>query len=174
MLQIALIWAMTKNRVIGKDGKLPWRLPGDLALFKKQTLGKAVIMGRRTFDTIKTPLPDRVNIVLTRNRRWQFDNVQAAATFDAAYALAQQATPDHAECMIVGGADIYAMALPYAHRLYLTLVHAELEGDTYFPEFDCGQWHVRSKQHYDKDDKHSHAWSALVLEKDAPPETNPL
>lgn len=162
---------MAQNRVIGKDGGLPWRLPGDLALFKRRTTGKAVIMGRRTFDTIKKPLPDRLNIVLTTQSTQPHPGVQVAHHFAQACALAQAGvdTDENAdEFMVAGGADIYALALPKADRLYMTLVQGAPEGDVYFPEFDRNDWYILSAAHHRQDSRHSHAWDEFILERKQP------
>lgn len=162
MLSVSLIWAMAENRVIANKDALPWHLPDDLALFKKHTVGKAVIMGRKTFDTLKKPLPKRVNIVLTRRRQELHSKVRVATSLTEAYALAAQET-DATECMVVGGADIYALALADADKLYMSLVHGEPDGDLLFPAFDRGDWQVDLVNYHGKKDNHSHAWSEFIL-----------
>ena len=161
---------MGENWVIDQKGALPWHLPGDLAGFKKRTMGKPIIMGRRTFDTIQQPLPGRTNIVLTRQAKPPHPKVQVATNLAQAYALAEAAIADKddRECMIVGGADIYALTLPHAHRLYMTLVHSEPAGDLCFPNFDRDAWQVKAVQQHPKDDRHSHAWSEFTLERKEP------
>ncbi len=137
-MRIALIAAVAENGVIGREGGLPWRIPEDLKFFKATTLGKPVIMGRKTYDSIGKPLPGRLNIVLTRDAAWQADGVRAAHDLDTALRIAQETGAD--EAMIIGGADIYEMALPHAHRIYLTRIHREFDGDALFPFFDPAQW----------------------------------
>ena len=129
---------MTRNRVIGKDGDLPWRLPDDQRFFRRTTLGKPIIMGRKTFEEIGRPLPKRRNIVLSR-RGLDAEGVEVATTLEAALALARSDAPG--EAFIIGGAEIYSLALPMTDRLYMTLIDAELDGDTWFPDFDTTNWH---------------------------------
>ncbi|PCI59695.1 MAG: type 3 dihydrofolate reductase [Kordiimonadales bacterium] len=135
-MNISMIVAMTKNRVIGLDNQMPWHLPADLKYFKATTLGKPIIMGRKTFESIGRPLPGRQNIVITRNTGWAADGVDVADSIDVAIALAG----DVEEVMITGGSQIYGQAMPRANRLFITEIDLELEGDTYFPEFDVRDW----------------------------------
>ena len=132
---ISLIAAMARNRVIGKDGKLPWRIPEDLKRFKKLTTGHCVVMGRKTFDSIGKPLPNRTNIVITRDKSWRADGVVVAHSLDEALGLASGD-----EVFVIGGGEIYAAALPKASKLYLTLVEGQWEGDAFFPEYDAGRF----------------------------------
>jgi dihydrofolate reductase len=129
---LALIAARARNGVIGLDNRMPWHLPEDLAYFKRVTLGKPVVMGRKTFESIGRPLPGRLNIVVTRNPDWQAAGVQVAHSLDAALALAAAAAPE--EIMLIGGAELYRQALPQADVLYLTEIDAEFAGDAFFPE----------------------------------------
>ncbi|HMZ92826.1 MAG TPA: dihydrofolate reductase, partial [Pseudomonadales bacterium] len=135
---IALIAAMANNRVIGRDNQLPWHIAEDLRFFKRMTLGKPLIMGRNTFESLGRPLPGRPHIVISRNPDYQPAGVERAATLEAAIArateLARASSAD--EIMVIGGAQVYAAALPYARRIYLTLVDAEVAGDTHFPAID--------------------------------------
>ena len=138
---LSFVVARADNGVIGRDGGLPWRLPADLRHFKRLTVGKPVVMGRRTFDSIGKPLPGRHNIVLTRDPAWRADGVTVVlnlAEAVAAAGLQQGARPD--EVMIIGGAAVYAEALPSARRVYLTEVHAAPDGDTALPAFDPAVW----------------------------------
>ena len=136
---IALVVAVAENRVIGKGGKLPWRIPDDMKWFKERTLGKPCIMGRKTWESLpKRPLPARTNIVVTRDRSYRTEGAVVVHTLDDAIAVAAREEP--AEIMIIGGADIYRAALAKAGRIYLTSVHGVVEGDTYFPEIDRGDW----------------------------------
>lgn len=136
------IAALTRNRVIGQGNGLPWRLPGDLKFFKATTLGKPVVMGRKTFQSIGRPLPGRPNIVVTRDPGFVAEGVHIARDIDTALDLA--ATLARAsgaeEVMVIGGAEIYAQALPRLDRLYLTRIDAELEGDAHFPEIEPRAW----------------------------------
>ena len=139
---VAIIAAIAENGVIGDGNSIPWRLPGDFAHFKRMTLGKPLIMGRKTFESIGRPLPGRTNIVVTRQEGYQPDGVIVISSFEAALDHAQEiARADRAnEVMIGGGAEIYRQALPLADRMYLTQVMLEPLGDTHFPPIDFDQW----------------------------------
>lgn len=132
---------MTEDRVIGRNNALPWHLTEDLQLFKKRTLGHAVVMGRKTFESIGRPLPGRRNIVVTRNEDWRSDGVEVAHSLRAALALVDGGE----EVFVIGGAQLYAAALPGATRIYLTEVHADVPGDTLFPPLDMAQWRLVSR-----------------------------
>jgi dihydrofolate reductase len=144
---IALIAAMANNRVIGRDNQLPWHIAEDLRFFKRMTLGKPLIMGRNTFESLGRPLPGRPHIVISRNPDYQPAGVERAATLEAAIArateLARASSAD--EIMVIGGAQVYAAALPHAQRIYLTLVDAEVAGDTHFPAIDSALWREVSR-----------------------------
>ena len=142
---------MAENRVIGRDNTLPWRLPDDMRHFMNTTIGKPVLMGRKTFESMKSALPGRTNIVMTRDPNWQREGVKVVSDLDAGIELAEsQGLIDGVdEIMIIGGAEIYALALPRATRAYLTQVHAEPKGDVFFPDMDLSQWQmVRQKKCY--------------------------
>lgn len=139
---ISLIVAMDKRGLIGRDNGLPWHLPNDLRHFKEVTMGKPILMGRKSYESIGRPLPGRQNIVLTRDSQWQADGVDVTTSLEDALALAGTAE----EVMVIGGAEVYALALPMAKRLYLTRIDAEFEGDTWFPALDLKQWdEIRSE-----------------------------
>ena len=168
-MQVCMIWAMTQNRVIGDDGGLPWRLPKDMRHFMETTMGKPVIMGRKTFESMKSPLPGRLNIVMTRDASWQPSSSDVVVTDNLADAIAaahaNAAELGLDEIMIIGGAEIYKLGLPQATRLYVTYIHAEIEGDTIFPEFPESDWQTVSSVDYPKDDKHDAAFTIKVLER---------
>jgi len=132
----SIIAALARHRVIGRGGTMPWRLPAELRYFRNRTLGKPVVMGRRTFESIGRPLPGRRNIVVSRDPRYRAEGVEVARGLDEALALAGAAP----EVMVIGGAQVYRQALPRARRLYLTHIDAELQGDTHFPPWDPEQW----------------------------------
>lgn len=166
--RLALIWAMSENRVIGRGGTLPWRLPGELRYFRAVTLGKPVLMGRKTFASLPKPLPGRTNIVLTRDAEFTADpRVKVVHDLDAALEAGRaQALVDGVdELMVIGGAELYAAALPRADRLYLTLVHAEVEGDTFFPEFDERAFEERRRLHVPADGEDVFDYSLVLLER---------
>lgn len=138
-MPVTIVAAVARNGVIGVDGGLPWHLPDDLRRFKALTLGHVLVMGRRTYESIGRPLPGRTTVVVTRNARWRpgSDEVRVAASVPDALAAGAAIDP---EVFVVGGAEVYAAALPLAHRLELTLVDAEPDGDTVFPEVDWHEW----------------------------------
>ncbi|MGI2067097.1 type 3 dihydrofolate reductase [Shewanella sp. MF08487] len=136
-MRIAMIAAMANNRVIGKNNKMPWHLPEDLRHFKAITLGKPVVMGRKTFESIGRPLPGRHNIVISRQTDLVITGVTCVTSFDAA----KDIVGDCEELVIIGGGQLYAELLPYADTLYLTQINLEVEGDTFFPVWDDGSWH---------------------------------
>ncbi|MGM9943304.1 MAG: type 3 dihydrofolate reductase [Lysinibacillus sp.] len=132
---ISLIVALDKNRVIGLNNAMPWHLPGELQYFKETTMGKPIIMGRKTFESIGRPLPGRRNIVITRNPQYDAEGIELALSLDEAIKLAG----DVEEIMIIGGQQIFTESLPLADRLYITEIDHEFEGDTYFPEYEGWQ-----------------------------------
>ncbi|HMM53427.1 MAG TPA: dihydrofolate reductase [Candidatus Desulfobacillus sp.] len=141
--RLSLVAAIAANGVIGSDNAMPWHLSEDLKRFKALTLGHAVVMGRRTFESIGRPLPGRRNIVVTRNANWRAPGCETAASLDEALALCGG---DAGEVFVIGGAQIYAEALPRAQRLYLTEIHRDFPGDTRFPDFDRRDWREVSRQ----------------------------
>ena len=163
--RITLAVAVADNGVIGRDGGLPWRLPEDLRRFKAATLGKPVLMGRKTFESIGRALPGRLNIVLTRQPGWQPADaaVRVAPDLEAALAIAGDAT----EVTVIGGAEIYALALPRAARILVTEVHGAPEGDAFLPPFDRSVWRETSRERWSADDRHAYALSFVELERDA-------
>jgi len=143
---LSLIVAMDEDRTIGREGGMPWHLPADLKHFKRTTLGKPVIMGRRTYESIGKPLPERRNIVLSRGG-FQAEGVETAYSLEEALEMTETAE----ETMIIGGADVFERALPKADRIYLTRIHGHFEGDTHFPPFDHNDWDVESVENRDAD-----------------------
>jgi dihydrofolate reductase len=166
-MDIALIWAMSRNGVIGRGNRLPWRLPRDMRHFMAVTMGKPVIMGRRTFESMKAPLPGRTNVVVTRTADYQRDGIKVASDLNAALALAEaQCEIDgRDEIIVAGGAEIYRLALPYATRLYMTTVDAEVEGDTFFPPLDLADWREVESESFPADAANSYAFTIAVLER---------
>jgi len=142
-VRVALIAAVARNGVIGRDGDMPWNISADLKYFKAVTMGKPIVMGRRTFESIGKALPGRPNIVITGNAGFTVNGVEVASDLDQALSIAAGHGTD--EIMVIGGGQIYAAALPYADRLYLTEVHMEVEGDVSFPAFDRNQWREVSR-----------------------------
>ena len=158
---LTLIVAMAENSVIGRDGDLPWRLPEDLKHFKRVTLGKPVIMGRKTWDSLYAkPLPGRRNIVITRNPYFQTDGAETASSIKEALARVAEAE----EAVVIGGAMLFEDALPAARRFHLTEVHAAIEGDTFFPSFDRTHWREISRDDHPANGD-SPAYSFVLLER---------
>ena len=144
MTGLSLIVAMDANRLIGNQNALPWHLPADLAHFKRMTLGKPVLMGRKTFQSIGRPLPGRRNLVISRNTDFEAEGCELASGLDEA--LAQVSTVD--EAMLIGGASPYQQALPIVAQMYITRIHHEFNGDTWFPEFDGADWNLASREDF--------------------------
>ncbi len=163
-MRVSLIAAVADNGVIGRAGKMPWRLPGDLKHFKAATLAKPVVMGRRTFQSLGKPLPGRANIVITRDESFSAPGALVVHSITGALRAAEE--EGAAECMIIGGGEIYALALPLAGRFYLTEVHASPEGDTCFPEFDRAAWREVARDDKSAAGAGSPAHSFVVLDKE--------
>ena len=166
-IHLALIWAMAENGVIGRDGDLPWRLPGEMKYFRAITLGKPVIVGRKTFESFPKPLPGRTNIVVSRNFEHDHPRVRVAADLDRAIAIGREVAEADGvdEIMVAGGAELYALALPRADRLYMTLVHAEIDGDTRFPEFDRSEFAEKRHLRVPADVDNPYDYSLVMLER---------
>ena len=158
---ISIIAGMDKNRLIGQGNRLPWRLPADMKHFRRHTLSKPVLMGRKTFESIGKPLPKRTNIILTRDRDYQA--VGCVVTHSIAEALDTASSCE--EIMVIGGASIYELFLPRADRLYLTRIHGCFEGDVYFPAFDIADWQEVKRVDCQPDAKNPHPYSFLFLHR---------
>jgi dihydrofolate reductase len=162
---ISLIAAASTNNVIGKENKLVWHLPNDMKFFKNTTWGMPVIMGRKTYETLAgEPLPGRYNFVVTRNKDWDPHNakVKVAVGLGQAFDLAR--ATDCKECFVIGGGEIYTAAMPLADKIYLTRVHAVVDGDAYFPVIDEQRWEMVSHLDFQADEKHAYAYSFQVWE----------
>ena len=160
---LALIVAVAENGVIGRDGGLPWRLSGDLRYFKAVTMGKPIIMGRKTFESIGRPLPGRPNLVVSRNPAFSHEGVNVHDSLEAAVANAE--CMGEGEVMVIGGAGLYEAALPIADRIYLTEVHAKVDGDVTFPAFDRGEWAETSRARHPAGEKDDHDHSFVVFDR---------
>ncbi len=161
---VTLIVAVTSTGVIGRDNRLPWHLPDDLRRFRALTMGKPIVMGRRTFESIGRPLPGRRNIVLSRRATQLPDGVILARDWPAALAAAGDAP----EIMVIGGAEIYALALPWARRVHLTVVEAEIDGDAHLPLLDEREWREIERSVHAADERHAYAMTYRTLERVAP------
>jgi dihydrofolate reductase len=160
-MRLSIVVAMDSNRLIGKDNDLPWYLPADLVFFKKLTTGNAILMGRKTFDSIGRPLPNRRNIVITRNTDIEITGCEVVNSIEEALLLAQR----EAEVMVIGGAKLYQQILPLADRLYITKIEGEFDGDTYFPPYDEKNWRQVSCESHLADKKNNHPCHFVVFEK---------
>nr|WP_239032972.1 type 3 dihydrofolate reductase [Pseudoalteromonas luteoviolacea] len=157
-----MIAAMAKDRIIGDDNKMPWHLPADLQHFKKITLGKPVIMGRKTFESIGRPLPGRRNIVITRNAQYQAEGIETASSTEEALALVDKID----EVMIIGGGNIYKQFLPLCTKLYLTYIDLDVEGDTRFPDHtSSGSWVEAECEVHEPDDRNKYRYKFVTLNK---------
>ena len=164
-MKISMIAAMAHQRVIGKDQKMPWYLPADLAFFKKTTLDSPIIMGRKTYESIGRPLPQRLNIVLTQNPELKIAGCEVVTSAEQAIMVAKQKSPHSKEIFITGGAHLYHYFLPQADRLYLTLIDAQLEGDTFFPDYSKYQWNQIKRIDHLADEKNNYPYSFLILDR---------
>ena len=164
-LRVAMIAAVAENNAIGINNKLPWYLPGDLRYFKAVTMGKPVIMGRKTFDSLRKPLPGRTNIVLTRDPDYQPEGVRVVDSLEKALKLAESIAliEGVTEVMVIGGEQIYRQTLPQASRLYLTRVGQSFEGDAFFPTIEQAEWQETAREDHESDD--GLKYSYLVLDR---------
>lgn len=158
---ISIFAAIGKNRELGFQNKLPWRLPDDLKRFRDITRGHAVVMGRKTYESIGRPLPDRKNIIITRNASYVAPGCVVVASLDDAIKAAE----NDPEVFVMGGAEIYALALNRADKMYLTFVDAAIPADAYFPEFDESQWQLVSEETHAADEKHAYPFVFKVYDK---------
>lgn len=167
MIRIALVVAMARNGIIGDKGTLPWRISDDLKWFKKTTLGKPVIMGRKTFDSIGKPLPGRDNIVVTRSDDWSADGVIRTRSVAEALSVAKERAAGAGidEVCVIGGGKVFAETLPVANRIYLTVVEAEVAGDVRFPPFHRSDWAETSAGGCDKGPRNDFACRFFVLDR---------
>ncbi len=164
---VALVVAVAENGVIGRAGALPWRIPTDLKTFRRVTLGKPIVMGRRTYVSIGRPLDGRDNIVITRDRTFSAAGVQVVSGWVEALALATQCAYRRGaeEIAVIGGAEVFRAALPAAGRIYLTRVHAAPEGDVHFPELPPGEWHETARDALPRGASDEYACTLTVLER---------
>jgi dihydrofolate reductase len=162
-MRVSIIAAVATNRVIGKGNALPWRLPADLARFKRLTLGHHLVMGRRTFESIGRPLPGRTTVVLTRREAYEPGGVRVAASLDEALDTAAGAGDD--EAFVAGGAEVYRRALDRADRMYLTVVHGRVEGDAFFPEYDASAWAIVGREEHETDDRNPFRLSFVTYDR---------
>ncbi len=160
-MRLSIIVAMDDNQLIGKDNALPWHLPADLGYFKKTTTGKTVLMGRKTYESIGRPLPNRRNVIVSRNTDFQASGCEVVSSIDAALELAK----DDNEVMVMGGASFYEQMLPSADRLYITQIEGEYEGDAYFPALDRGEFVETFRESHIPDDKNPYTYHFTILDR---------
>lgn len=159
---ISLLYAMDKNRLIGSNNQLPWHLPQDLAYFKRITLNHKIVMGRKTFDSIGRPLPKRENIIITRDNQFACSGCTILHSIDEIVKLSNETDE---EIFVIGGSEIFKEILPYSDRLYVTYIHHEFEGDTFFPATNESDWKVISKEQGIMDEKNPYDFDFVVYEK---------
>ena len=160
-MKLSIVVGISRNGVIGRNGGLPWRLPADLRNFKQLTMGKPIVMGRRTYDSIGRVLPGRENIVLSRDKNFRAEGCTVLDDL----AQVQEQCRGHEQVMIIGGRSLYAAALPLAAKLYLTEVHAEVEGGICFPDFDRAMWRETERRDFRADEENEYDYSFVVLER---------
>ena len=158
---LSIVVATGKNGEIGKDNRLLWHLPADMKYFKSLTTGHPIIMGRHTYESIGRPLPNRRNIVITRQKDLQIIGVEVVNSLEEAMALVK----DDPEIMVIGGADVYKQALPLAQRIYITRVNATMEADRFFPTFNANDWNIQVNIDHPADEKNIHAMTFQLLER---------
>ncbi len=158
--RICLIGAMAKNRVIGQNNRIPWRLPADMAFFKNTTMGHTVVMGRKTFESIGKPLNGRKNVIVTRTRGFAAHGCEVAHSVEEALAKCEGET-----LFVIGGAEIYEQFMPYADTIYLTVIEQEMEGDAYFPEIDERKWREAARTPGVTDEKNPYVYSFVTYER---------
>ncbi|WP_138417069.1 dihydrofolate reductase [Aquibacillus sediminis] len=160
---LSLLFAMDRNRVIGSNNDLPWRLPNDLKFFKQVTTGNTIIMGRKTFDSINRPLPNRENVILTRDKSYQQEGCQVIHSIDTIINWNNE-NPEK-EYFIIGGAELFKQTLPFADRMYMTYIDETFEGDTYFPSFDENNWQEVKREKGIKNEKNQYDYYFIQLDR---------
>ncbi|EKD72330.1 MAG: Dihydrofolate reductase [uncultured bacterium] len=160
-MRISAIVAMSENRVIGKDNQLLWHLPADLQHFKQVTMGKPILMGRKTYQSIGRPLPGRCNIVMTHDSAFVAEGCVIVDSMDAALAVVKESD----EIFIIGGAIVYRQLLSFVQRIYMTVVHHEFAGDAFFPELNLAEWQETARERHAADEKHQYAFSFITWER---------
>ena len=160
-MQLSIIVAMDRNRVIGRGGVLPWYISSDLKNFKKITMGKPILMGRKTHDSIGKPLPGRENIILTNNKKYSAEGCTVKNTLDEVYSYCEE----QLELVVMGGAILYSQTLDKADKLYITEVNASVNGDTFFPEYKSSQWREISRESFNAGENNEFDYSFTVLER---------
>lgn len=160
-MRLSIVAAMSEDRVIGKDNRLPWHMPADLKQFKKITSHKPVLMGRKTWESIGRPLPNRTNIVISRSGETNIEGAQVFSSIVEALAEVE----DQEEVMVIGGAELYRQFLPLADRMYLTYIHGSFDGDVRFPDFDPTEWKEKDRKPHPADENNAFCYTFLILDR---------
>ncbi|MFV1973168.1 MAG: type 3 dihydrofolate reductase [Thiohalobacterales bacterium] len=160
-MKLSIVVAMAANHVIGRDNQLPWHLPADLKHFKQLTTGKPILMGRKTWESIGRPLPERTSIVITSDPDYTAAGCVVVHSIDAALRAAEH----HDEVMVIGGSELYRQVLPQVSTIYLTRVHADIEGDAVFPKLDDSEWREVERTDCEPDENNAHVYSFITLER---------
>ena len=158
---LSIITAMDQNRLIGRDNALPWHLPADLAFFKKTTLGKPILMGRKTYESIGRPLPGRQNIIISRDPEYHMEGCDSATSIEQALSMIE----NHPEAMLIGGSSLYQQTIDLADKLYITYIHSQFEGDAWFPEIPLQNWIESAREDHFADDKNSYDYSFVTYSR---------
>ena len=162
-MKISLIVAASENNIIGRDNDLPWKLPNDMKHFVRTTKGHCILMGRKNLESFGRLLPKRTNILLTRDQTYKFEGAEIFYDLQNAIDFAKES--GEKELMVIGGGEIYRQCMPFADCIYLTRVHAEIEGDVSFPELDTAFWELKTEEFHDKDVKHNYSFTFQIFER---------
>ena len=158
---LSIITAMDQNRLIGRDNALPWHLPADLAFFKKTTLGKPILMGRKTYESIGRPLPGRQNIIISRDPEYQVEGCDSATSIEQALSMIE----NNPEAMLIGGSSLYQQTIDLADKLYITYIHSQFEGDAWFPEIPPQNWIESARENHFADDNNVYDYSFVTYSR---------
>lgn len=162
-MKISLIVAASENNVIGRDNDLPWKLPDDMKHFVRTTKGHCILMGRKNLESFGRLLPKRTNILLTRDQKYKFEGAEIFYDLQKAITFAKDSGEE--ELMVIGGGEIYRQCMPFADRIYLTRIHAKVDGDVYFPDLDPSFWELKSEEFHKQDEKHNYSFTFQTFER---------
>lgn len=162
-MKISLIVAASENNVIGRDNDLPWKLPDDMKHFVRTTKGHCILMGRKNLESFGRLLPNRTNILLTRDQAYEFEGAEIFYNLQKAISFAKESGEE--ELMVIGGGEIYRQCMPFADRIYLTRIHAEVDGDVFFPELEPSFWELKNEEFHDKDESHNFSFTFQTFER---------
>ena len=165
MMRLSILAAMAKNRVIGRNNTLPWHLPADLKHFKSLTMGHPIIMGRKTYESIGKPLPDRTNIIVTNQTNFHAPGTMLVNSVEEALRISKDASPANDESFIIGGAELYRQTLRFCHRMYITEIQSDFEGDTFFPAFNHEEWRETAREKHQGNGKTDLAYHFVIFDR---------